>query len=74
MIDLQTEEDIIQNLKDAGCGDAVIEDFMSCWENGTLVRGMKLLTARRKELLDEIHAGQRKLDCLDYLMYELQRA
>ena len=35
--------------------------------------GMKLLTAKRKELLDEIHAGQRKLDCLDYLIYELQR-
>lgn len=70
----QTEDEIIRNLKDAGCGDAMIADFMSCWRDGSLVRGRRLLTARRKELLNEIHAGQRKLDCLDYLMDELQRA
>ena len=69
----QTENEIIQNLKDAGLGDTMIADFINCWRNGSMESGMKLLTAKRKELLDEIHAGQRKLDCLDYLMYELQR-
>lgn len=73
MITAQTEDEIIQNLKDAGCGETVITDFMICWKNGSLKPGMKLLTAKRKELLDEIHVGQRKLDCLDYLIYELQR-
>lgn len=61
----QTENEIVQNLKDAGLGETMIADFINCWRSGSLESGMKLL--------DEIHAGQRKLDCLDYLMYELQR-
>ena len=65
-------EDMIQNLHDAGCTQEAIAGFMRCMEEGEAKKGMKLLDRQRRELLDSIHDGQRKLDCLDYLIYQMQ--
>ena len=65
--------DIIQNLRDAGCTLEDITGFMRCMETGALKKGMKLLDQQRRELLNGIHEGHRKLDCLDYLIYQLQK-
>ena len=66
-------EDIIQNLRDAGCTLEDITGFMRCMETGEAKKGMKLLDRQRRELLNGIHDRQRKLDCLDYLIYQMQK-
>ena len=69
-----SEEAIIQNLKDMGCGQSAIDNFMQCYRCGDIKKGCKLLSLHRQHLLDEVHAGQRRIDCLDYLVYELNQA
>ncbi len=57
------------NLRDAGCDEAFIAEFE---ELGSSCARLCLLKARRRELLGAIHAEQTKLECLDYLIYQLR--
>lgn len=69
----RTEQDVIQNLKDAGCGKDVIDSFMGCYRSRETVRGLRLLSDHRQSLLDQLHAEQKRIDCLDYLIYQLKQ-
>ena len=64
---------IIQNLKDAGCEDIIINNFLSNFENGKLKDGLQLLQKHRGTLLNILHLEQKKIDCLDYLIFILQK-
>ena len=68
---MRTEQEIIENLKDAGCCEESIEDFMKCFRNGDMKKGMKVIESCRKDILSDTHEGQRKIDCLDYLAYQI---
>ena len=63
---------IIENMKDAGCDAALTEQFEALWAKGDQKGQMRLLNGYRRLLLNEIHAGQKKLDCLDYLIYQMK--
>ena len=69
----QSNEAIIQNLKDAGCDEDTIEAFMEDIENGKVDDGLKLLAAHRRSLLDGLHREQKQIDCLDYLVFTMQK-
>ena len=71
MMTLDTKR-IIENLEDAGCDAALTEQFEALWAKSDQKGQMRLLNGYRRLLLDEIHAGQKKLDCLDYLIYQLK--
>lgn len=70
---ISAEEKILCNLRDAGCGDEVIEKFFQLRQAGRTKEQAKLLYMQRAALLDRIHAGQKMIDCLDYLVYELKK-
>lgn len=67
------EDAIIQNLKDAGCSREIISSFMEDIREDRTEEGMKLLTVHRRRLLDELHKEQKKIDCLDYLIYKMKK-
>ena len=69
----ENEESIIQNLKDAGCNAETIENFMAALREGNQAHGLKQLAAYRQTLLDVIHQEQKYIDCLDYLVYQMQK-
>ena len=71
MMTMDTKQ-IIENLEDAGCNAALTEQFEALWAKGDQKGQMRLLTGYRRLLLDEIHAGQKKLDCLDYLIFRMK--
>lgn len=62
---------VIQNLKDAGCTDEIIAEFMSL-QGYDAAGQLRLLTLHRKHLLERLHASERQIDCLDYLLYRMQ--
>lgn len=66
-------ETIIQNLKDAGCSAGTISDFMEDIEGGKMADGLKLLAVHRRSLLDHLHEEQRQIDCLDYLVWQMEK-
>jgi len=67
-------EAVKQNLRDAGCPDEIIVTYMRAWDTGTAEEQLRLLACQRRRLLDSVHEEQKKLDCLDYLRYQLQTA
>ena len=50
-----------QNLEDAGCSDEMVQQFMELRDKGEEEKQLLLLS------------GHRKIDCLDYLVYRLQK-
>ena len=66
--------ELAQALRDAGCDEAAAEEFMKLRAQGQTAKARRLLSRHRKELLDLIHAGEDKIRCLDYLIYEMDRS
>ena len=62
-----------RNLRDAGCCDEFIRKFTELGRGGREAEQRQLLAKRRAELLDELHESQRRIDCLDYLIYKRRR-
>ncbi len=46
---------------------------MTLTEQGKTREALALLAGHRKALLDSCHAQQKKLDCLDYLVYRMEK-
>ncbi len=61
---------IAENLKDAGCPDSFIQEFLTAWASGTPEAQRCLLERQRRCILDQLHAEQRRLECFDYLRYQ----
>ena len=71
---MQAETDkLIQNLKDANCPPELIEDFFKLEEQNDKNGQLKLLFMQRKNLLDSLHRSQKQIDCLDYLIFNLEQ-
>lgn len=64
---------IIQNLKDSGCDDEFIEKFFRLESERKTNEQMHSLMKYRTGLLAELHECQRKIDCLDYLIFNLKQ-
>ncbi len=63
---------IKQNLIDAGCDEQFIRQFISLQAEQKTTEMLYLLSKQRKYLLDGIHAEERKIFCLDYLVNKLK--
>ncbi len=57
------------NLRDAGCDEMLIAELDALPSTCAKLCRLK---AYRRDLLDSIHAEQKKLECLDYLIYQLR--
>lgn len=64
---------IIQNLKDAGCSQETINYCLSCLDMGKKAELLKRLENHRKGLLEKVHEGEKQIDCLDYLVFQIDR-
>lgn len=64
---------IIQNLKDAGCSQETIDGCLACLNKGQKKELLKRLEQHRKGLLDKVHEGEKQIDCLDYLVFQIGR-
>ena len=65
---------VVKNLKDAGCDSDVISKFLTCRDAGRTHDSLRVLALHRASLLDELHASQDKLNCLDYLIYQIRES
>lgn len=67
------KENLIKNLKDAGCCEQRICDFMEYFAEKNVERQISLLELQREELLEHVHREERKISCLDYLLYQIRK-
>lgn len=63
------DEKTCENLRDAGCDEAFIAEIGAL---PSACAKLYRLKAYRRELLDGIHARQKKLEYLDYFIYQLR--
>lgn len=68
-----SREAIIENLKDAGCSQETIDCCLACLDSGQKKELLKRLEKHRKGLLDQVRKGQKQIDCLDYLVFQIGR-
>lgn len=62
------KDNISENLKDAGCDSLLIEEFFRLDMKGQL----NLLSKHKSKLLQNLREAQKRIDCLDYLVFNLQ--
>lgn len=63
-----------ENLFAADMDEADAARFVRCWENGDTEEQLAILARHRGKLLERLHAEQRRIDCLDYLVYTISSA
>ena len=67
-------KDLVLNLKAAGFEGEMIEKYLEFWKEGRTDRQLKLLSQKRESLLDCVHTVEKKIDCLDYLVYQIAKS
>lgn len=64
---------LLKNLEDAGCSETTIEKVLACCREKRYDRQLQILCRYRCQLLEKVHEEQKKLDCLDYLIYSMKK-
>lgn len=64
---------IRRNLSDAGCNAALSEKFMELHGEGKTGEQLRLLKTHRATLLKKVRDNQKRIDCLDYLIFTMTR-
>ena len=72
-MNLNSTEILKRNLIDAGCEAHMIEEWIQCYENKDKEKQLRLLIKHRAQLLEKIHANQKQMECLDYLIYNTRK-
>ncbi|MBR1857723.1 MAG: hypothetical protein IJ803_11750 [Oribacterium sp.] len=62
-----------QNLSDAGCCDSVIKAVITLSENGRITEALLAMRKDRCRLMEELHESGRKVDCLDFLIRQMEK-
>ena len=69
----ENTEKILQNLKDANCSATIINKYFDLAKAGNTFEQLKLLTSHKSELLNSLHKCQKQIDCLDFLIFNLEQ-
>jgi len=64
---------VYQNLIDAGCDRQTTEQCMAIIKDGRYADMLTILFEYRAKLLDTVHIGQKRIDCLDFLIYKIKK-
>lgn len=73
MVHTITEQDLVLNLKAAGFDETLIQKFLACRKAGKTMEQLRLLAQKREGLLDRVHREEKQINCLDYLVYQIER-
>ena len=63
--------ELAQTLRDAGCTEEAAAALLTSAREPR--RLLELLARHRAALLDEVHKSEKKIDCLDYLVYKIKQ-
>ncbi len=62
--------DMIVAMHDAGCGPDEITNAELLYQTGRTRELIRHLRKCRCELMEQLHESQRKVDCIDYLIWQ----
>lgn len=70
---INSTDKLKKNLIDAGCEANMIKECIACYEKQDKEKQLKLLIEHRVHLLEKLHADQKQMECLDYLIYNTRK-
>ena len=70
---MKSRDGVIQNLEDAGCDPEMVAQFLESGAAGNRQNQLKLLEQHRKHLLEKVHKNEKRIDCLDYLVFQMSK-
>lgn len=70
---LDNVDTVKRNLKDAGCDETLVKEFIKLIKTGERKRQLRMLEKHRSNLLEEIHKNEKKIECLDYLVCQMEK-
>jgi len=62
-----------ENLIDAGCDKDTVDACLALVKNGNTADILPLLTKHRESLRETVHTRQNQIDCLDFLVYSIEK-
>ena len=68
-----SEKAVRQCLKDCGCDERTAEQFLAYGQEARRRDQIRHLNRRRRSLMDDLHENQKKVDCIDFMIRELER-
>lgn len=68
-----THERIVATLRDAGCTEETIAQYLAACDAGDEKKARLLIEAHRKTLLEQFHKSCSCIDCLDYFVEKTTR-
>lgn len=68
-----SDADLRAALATCGCDERTIERCLACVRGVRFDEAARLLGCERRARLDDLHAAQRRVDRLDYVMRALER-
>lgn len=68
-----SKTEIIQNLKDAGCNQKIIDYCLICLNERKKEKLLKQLQEHREVLLNKVHKVEKQISCLDYLVFQIEK-
>ncbi|MBE5958678.1 MAG: hypothetical protein E7254_07445 [Lachnospiraceae bacterium] len=66
-------EKIKQCLMDTGCHEEASDNILKQFESESMEDVLRLLKKERCRLMDEYHESGRKIDCIDFMLRELEK-
>lgn len=70
----QEKKKLKEDLKEAGLGKQAADAIVEKLENGDEAGALALLDAHREKLLARFHQSRECIDCVDYLVFQLQKS
>ena len=69
----ENDKDVLMRryLADAGLPEATITEILSLLGEGRDIAVRRILARHRTSLLNTVHENQTRIDCLDYLIYDM---
>ena len=67
------QQDLVLNLKAAGFGEDQTREYLAAWNEENIPEQLRLLSVKRKSLLEQIHQEEKQIGCLDYLVYQIEQ-
>lgn len=64
---------LYQNLLDAGLNAEKAEQYENLAKSGEWNKLLSELSKQKKNLLSSLHKSEKQIDCLDFLVYEINK-
>lgn len=69
---MTTRMALLRNLDDAGCDPLTRDMVMDRIDRNRIAEAKRMLASHKQKLLDDLHGKQTEIDCLDFLIFEIQ--